>query len=223
MTSYWDSYEKGEFAAASMGQISMQTKAGQEIFRVLQEESGKDIQTIVEIGTWNGRGSTMCILFGINGSSFKSFHSIECNRDKYLSAVDVLEGHIDNNTYLMWGSIVNTEYIRSEEYRNNFPSLKHSEQLLGWFNIDLQNCEAAPNILGALPDKIDFLLLDGGEYTTLNEFEVLLPRCTRYIAMDDTNQDKCRECRRRLQADPRWTEISCIDERNGFSIFKITA
>ena len=223
MASYWDLYEKGEFAVASSGQINMQTKAGQEVFHILQQESGKDIQTVVEIGTWNGRGSTMCILFGIDGSSFKSFHSIECNRDKYLSAVEVLEAHIESNIHLLWGSIVNTGHIRSEEYRDNFPSLKDSEKLMGWFDIDLQNCEAAPNVLSALPDKIDFLLLDGGEYTTLNEFEVLLPRCTRYIALDDTTQDKCRECRRRLQADPRWTEILSIDERNGFSIFKMNA
>lgn len=223
MTSYWDCYEKGEFAVANSGQITMQTTAGKEVFRILQEESGKDIHTVVEIGTWNGRGSTMCILFGISGTDITSFHSIECNRDKYLSAIDVLEEHIGSTAHLLWGSIVNTEYIRSEEYRNNFPSLKDSEKLMGWFNIDLQNCDAAPNVLGELPEKIDFLLLDGGEYTTLNEFEVLLPRCRRYIALDDTMQDKCRECTQRLRNDPRWTEIISIDERNGFSVFKMTA
>jgi hypothetical protein len=218
MSSYWDATEKEDFDIARAGQITMHTKSGKEIHRILHEDN--TIKRIVEIGTWNGRGSTMCIIHGIQGQNVESFQSIECNRDKHIAAVEFLEPQIDDNTVLIWGSIIDTKYVGSEAYRANFPELAKSERLTGWFDIDLKNCEAAPNVLKDIPEQIDFLLLDGGEYTTLSEFEILLPRCVGYIALDDTFMDKSREARRRLTESFEWHEVVSLDCRNGFSIFK---
>jgi hypothetical protein len=219
MTSHWDNYEKDEFKLARAGQITLHTEAGKQLYTLLKQKAGIDIHTIVEIGTWNGRGSTLCIIEGIQGKSITSFHSLECNQDKYLSAIDYLDAYLEDTIHILWGSIVSRAYIECKEYRANFPDLDKSEQLKSWFNIDILNCDDAPNVLDALPETIDFLLLDGGEYTTLSEFEILLPRCHKYIAMDDIYQDKCRECRRRLLDDIHWKEIFTTEERNGFSIF----
>jgi hypothetical protein len=218
MTSYWDTSEKHDFDIATEGQITMYTESGQEIYKILREDNS--IKRIVEIGTWNGRGSTICILYGIQGKDIESFQSIECNKEKHLAALDFLEAQIEDNTQLLWGSIIDTEYVGSEAYRANFPDLAKSERLRGWFDIDLKNCEAAPRILKDIPEQIDFLLLDGGEYTTLNEFEILFPRCTGYIALDDTLMDKCKEVRRRLTESFEWSEIIKLECRNGFSVFK---
>ena len=218
MSSYWDTSEKHDFDVARAGQITLHTESGKEIYRILREDTS--IKRIVEIGTWNGRGSTMCIIHGIQGKNVESFHSIECNKEKHLAAVEYLESQIDDNTALLWGSIIDPAHIRSDAYRANFPELAKSELLRGWFDIDLKNCEAAPRILKDIPEQIDFLLLDGGEYTTLNEFEILFPRCTGYIALDDTLMDKCREVRRRLTESFEWCEMVRLDCRNGFSVFK---
>ena len=218
MSSYWDAIEKHDFDVARAGQITMHTESGKEIYRILREDT--NIKRIVEIGTWNGRGSTMCIINAIQGQNVESFHSIECNKEKHLAALEFLEAQIEDNTVLLWGSIVDTTYVASEEYRANFPELANSERLRGWFDVDLKNCEAGPRILKDIPEQIDFLLLDGGEYTTLNEFEILFPRCTSYIALDDTLMDKCREVRRRLIESSKWCEIVRLDCRNGFSVFK---
>jgi hypothetical protein len=217
MSSYWDINEKEDFRMAHVGQITMYTESGKQIYKILHEDD--TIKRIVEVGTWNGRGSTVCVIHGIQGKNVESFHSIECNRDKYICALDYLSPVIDDNTTLLWGSIIDPVYVKSDTYRINFPELDKSEHLTGWFDIDLKNCEAAPNILDKLPKTIDFLLLDGGEYTTLNEFEILLPRCIGYIALDDTRMDKCRECRNRLVNSDDWKEIINLEERNGFSIF----
>jgi hypothetical protein len=222
MTSYWDEFEKNEFMNTSQGQITIHTQCGIEIVKLLQEEAGKSIHTIVEIGTWNGCGSTLCIVKGIYGRSIQSFHSLECNREKHLSAVDNLDGYLNATMKLLWGTIVDPQHITSEEYKKHFPKLQSSERYRGWFDIDIKNCEECPNVLSELPERIDLLLLDGGEYTSLNEFEILLPRCSRYIILDDTKEDKCRECRERLTADSSWVEVVYLDERNGFSIFKKT-
>lgn len=217
MSSYWDIYEKKQYDIAKSGQITMNHDSGKQIYKILHNDDS--IKRIVEIGTWNGLGSTMCIIYAIQGKNVESFQSIECNKEKHLTALDNLESQIEDNIVLMWGSIVDTDYIKSDVYRDNFLELSKSELLRGWFDIDIKNCEAAPNLLKDIPDNIDFLLLDGGEYTTLNEFEKLLPRCTGYIALDDTQVDKCRECRIRLINNPAWKEIVQLDERNGFSIF----
>jgi predicted O-methyltransferase YrrM len=217
MSSFWDANEKEEFDVAPAGQITRHTESGKQLYRILQEDD--TIKRVVEIGTWNGRGSTLCLIHGIQGKNVESFHSIECNREKHLAAVEFLDSQMEGNTTLLWGSIIDTAHVSSDAYRKNFPGLDTSESLRSWFDIDLKNCEAAPNVLKDLPEQIDFLLLDGGEYTTLNEFEILLPRCVGYIALDDTLPDKSRECRMRLVNSGDWKEIVQLDERNGFSIF----
>jgi hypothetical protein len=220
MATYWDEFEKGEFMNTSQGQITTHTQCGMEIVKLLEQEAGKTIQTIVEIGTWNGLGSTLCIIKGLYGRSIQSFYSLECNRDKHLAAVDNLNGYLNDTMSLLWGTIVDPQHITSEEYKKHFPKLLLSEQHRGWFDIDIKNCKESPNLLSQMPGSIDVLLLDGGEYTTLNEFEILLPRCSRYIILDDTKEDKCRECRELLLANSSWIEVVYLEERNGFSIFK---
>jgi hypothetical protein len=217
MASFWNELEKNDFERATTGQITIRSEEGGCIINIIQ--NSHDIKNIVEIGTWNGLGSTLCILHGIQNREVK-FWSIECNKEKIMSAIDTLSDYIDDRIRILWGSLVDTNIVTSEEYLSNFKELKTSETLQTWFKADMNNCEACPNILKELPDNIDFLLLDGGEFTTLYEFECLRDRCSKYIALDDTLIDKCREVRRRLLDDSDWTEIVSINNRNGFSVFK---
>ena len=219
MASFWSQAEHLDFAAATSGQIALQSAEGRMIVELLQKECGKRIKTIVEIGTWNGLGSTMCILQGIQGKDAR-FWSLECNKEKHDAALDSLSDVIDERVKLLWGSIVDISGVTSDRYLSKFPSLAESDTLKQWFKVDLENCAACPNVLDDLPEEIDLLLLDGGEFTTLYEFSVLFDRCTRYIVLDDTLIDKCREVRKLLTANFEWSETVCLDSRNGFSIFE---
>ena len=215
MASFWTTIERAQFAAAGMGQITIHSEEGRSIANLLQKN---DIKTIVEIGTWNGLGSTLCLLHGIQDGM--ELWSLECNKEKHDAALESLASLIDDRIHLIWGSIVDVSGVTTDSYLSNFPSLVESDVLQGWFKVDLENCSACPQVLKDLPEKIDFLLLDGGEFTTLYEFSVLIDRCQRYIALDDTNIDKCRGVRRILAEDPGWREIVCLDSRNGFSVFE---
>jgi hypothetical protein len=80
--------------------------------------------------------------------------------------------------------------------------------------------ETAPLI--DLPKVIDFLLLDGGEFTTDGDFLTLWDRC-RVIALDDCNPAKsvktiyAKTCLERAG----WTKLAGSDEdRNGWVIFE---
>ena len=213
MTSHWSPTEQNDFNAAVRGQITIHDDAGRNILQLLQRESEKEIHTIVELG------STSCILFGILGKKVK-FWSLECNREKHLAALENLSEHLEENIHLLWGSIVDISGITCEKYLSHFPNLESSSVLKKWFDIDVENCKECPNCLSELPEMIDFLLLDGGEFTTLYEFQRLFDRCSRYIALDDTMVDKCREVHRILSENSEWSEIVSVKARNGFSIFK---
>jgi hypothetical protein len=48
----------------------------------------------------------------------------------------------------------------------------------------------------------------------------LIPRCSKFIALDDVNVEKCKKIREILKLNSNWKEISYMNERNGFSLFK---
>jgi hypothetical protein len=219
MTS-WSAAEKVDFTLAGGGQIHGLSPEGRFLQTLLSTECGKRIQTLVEIGTWNGLGSTLCMLQGIQGTEYTDFVSLECNKDKHMAALENLEPYLEERTRLLWGSIVDTSIVGSPAYMAQFPTLLTETNVRSWFDIDLQNCRESPCCLSEIPQTIDFLLLDGGEYTTLYEFDVLFPRCVQYIALDDVLIDKCREVRARLLSDSDWEEIFFTENRNGFCVFQ---
>jgi len=210
------------FEQLKTGQINFDCVQGHYIAQLLQMECGKRIETIVEIGTWNGLGSTLCILDGIKDRPYKSFHSLECNKEKLEQARKNLASYlVDDRVHLVWGTVVPREYLSLKVIESIFPDLKRaSGESRKILEVDIKNCLASPNVICDLPEKIDFLLLDGGDYTSLQEFIMLLPRCSAYIAMDDTRLEKCYKIREMLCEMPEWNEIYCSQERNGFSVFE---
>lgn len=218
---YWTPEEKYSFDLASSGQLNPASLEGRAIISLLQNVCGEEVNTLVEIGTWNGLGSTRCILEGIEGCSYTSFHSLECNQDKIQQARKNLESNLGDRDHLLWGTVLSKEDLSMNKWVELFPVLQEQPQLKGWAEVDLSNCLLCPNVLNELPSTIDFLLLDGGEFTTLQEFWTLLPRCTAYIALDDIFTEKCKEVRKQLlERTVEWREIYSSKGRNGFSIFE---
>jgi len=67
-----------------LGQINRGSKLGEYIFELAKNS---EVKTIVDIGTWNGMGSTKCILDGVLNSKFtKEVISLECNKLRYEEA-----------------------------------------------------------------------------------------------------------------------------------------
>ena len=68
---------------------------------------------------------------------------------------------------------------------------------------------------------IDFIILDGGEYTTQEDFNILIKKNPKYIALDDVNVFKCKNIREYLINSNDWILLNeNLEERNGWSIFK---
>jgi len=70
-----------------------------------------------------------------------------------------------------------------------------------------------------IPEQIDFLILDGGEYSTYLEWTKLKERIS-YVALDDTKMRKTKRIVEECMLDDSFELITSSGERNGFHIFK---
>jgi hypothetical protein len=195
------------------GQILKNSLFADFINKTIEEYSPKNI---VEIGTWRGLGSTKRIIDAIADNNLDcNFISIETNKIFYDEAKQNLKEHT-NRVNLIYGRVIEIidveHFILSQE-------LSHQEK--GWLNEDIANFAIAPNVLSSIPEEIDFLLLDGGEFSTYSEWLKLKDR-SKIIALDDTNTIKCRKIREEILLDKNsiYEIIIDSDDRNGFMFLR---
>lgn len=189
------------------GQMLPITERGKIIKKILTHY--KPIN-VVEIGTWKGLGSTLCIIESINENS--NFISIETNQDFHNIAKENLK-EFHKKVSLEYGKIIEIEDVF--EFISDISLTDEQQQ---WLNDDIINFKNCPNILNKIPETIDFLLLDGGEFSTYKEWCKLKER-TKIIALDDINVLKCKRIFYELKKDSNYTMIEHTQEGNGFCVF----
>jgi hypothetical protein len=215
MTS-WCPNDKSGFLSANLGQINPNDKCGQTLAHYVRTNQ---LANIVDIGTWNGMGSTLCFLVGLQGNTTTQLITLEINREKVENAKKNLQPYIGTtNTDFVWGSVISSDEI--VDMPTIFPEFVANTEFQRWHSIDVANIDASPNVLHLIPETIDFILFDGGEFTTYYEFMKLFPRCVKFIALDDVLVSKCAKIRAFLSAHSEWTEIQFLNYRNGFSLFQ---
>ena len=91
-----------------------------------------------------------------------------------------------------------------------------------WYLKDLQHLKASINLIKKLPDEIDFLILDGGEWSTYPEWERLKDR-TKIVFLDDIDTFKTRKIRSEILSNLNYKSISDNPKNltdRSFSIFE---
>jgi len=179
-----------------------------------------NFRSVVEIGTWNGKGSTACILNALRSKdpyfrSLTRFYTIELYKEMYDVAVQNLSEFAHwPNVKLLYGRIIEKEQLLWFNHQDiDFSNDDHAKL---WYRRDIEELNKAPNILHELPPIIDLLILDGGEYSTYPEYELLHDR-SRYMLLDDTNVLKCAKIRNELlQSRDHTVIIDAINDRNGW-------
>ena len=116
------------------------------------------------------------------------------------------------------------EVIWNEEPDNFyeiFPQCLTDSTFKHWNEVDIINMKKCDLFLQRknLPDVFDVILLDGGEFTTYYEFQLLKNRCS-LLMLDDINVDKCKRIVEELQNSPQWKIIKQEPLRNGYLIAK---
>jgi len=173
-----------------------------------------NVNTIVEVGTWNGRGSSKSIVRGVKSRSKSERLTIrvigyEINPKMVKSARKALKRY--EFFQVIFGSIVATEDL-------NRANLTETEEL--WISQDEAWIKNSPNVLSTVPQDIDLLILDGGEFSTWAEFNILKNRVNGWIILDDTKTRKCSEILQSVEHERLFQLIYLSDERHGTAVLK---
>lgn len=183
---------------------------------IYQLSSNRNIKTYLEIGTWNGLGSTKAFVDGFKKRTDDYiFYSLECNKDKSLFAKNLYK---NNNKINILNEIIWNEI--PDNFYKIFPQCLSNKKYKQWNDVDIINMKKCNKFLDRidLPKIFDVILLDGGEFTTYHEFQLLKDRC-RLLLLDDTNTDKCKLIVKEIKENKQWKILKeDINERNGFLI-----
>jgi hypothetical protein len=198
-----------------IGQINRGTELGEFIYTLVKERA--DINTIVESGTWNGLGTTRCVLEGLQ--PHHQFWSIELYPEMHdIARKNNAQYLHDSRVNLLLGSLVSekdTHWFDHKELKSN-PN-KHARL---WYEKDMKLLRNSKNVLDKLPSQIDLLILDGGEYSTYPEWVKLKDR-TKIVVLDDICVLKCAKIDEELIQNEHYTcIIRNTNERHGFSVYE---
>ena len=193
-------------------------------------------KTFLEIGTWNGLGSTRIFVtyLELRNELGKlrqvsmlpdakeyfdyTFYSLECNEDKSRNAANYYSKF--KNVYILNEVLFNE---LPSNFAEIFPELKPGSRNNALNMIDFKNMAKCERFLDRdnLPDIFDVVLLDGGAFTTYFEFQMLKDRCN-YLLLDDIRNVKNKKIVKILKDNP--THWAILEEdwnnRNGTLICK---
>ena len=200
------------FLPRRFGQIHPKSELGRWIQLI---SSFEEVVSIVEIGCWNGKGSSRRIVEGAKLSlnyADKQIVGLEASLEMYKKA----KGNLKRfpNYSVLWGSIVTLDQLDKSGL---------TPQENEWLKNDIRMIQECPNVLNQIPSRIDLLILDGGEFASYSEFKVLYSRVKGWIILDDTLVRKNRNVLSELLKDPNFNLVRRSEGRNGFAIFSKVA
>ena len=214
----WEQNDKKGFENSKLT-FSGQINSGRFSEIIKDFAKNEDNKTFLEIGTWNGMGSTKQFIdeLVIRLDDY-IFYSLECNVEKSLYARCLYS----NLTKVY---ILNEVLFKDEpdNFYDIFPQCKTNETFKDGHKVDMENMKKCNLFLERddLPELFDVVLLDGGEFTTYFEFQLIKDK-TKYLLLDDINVAKCTKIVEEIKSDPEKWEIieENTIERNGFLVCK---
>ena len=215
----WNETDKQGFEEANskqVGQFSKNTDCWN-----LMKELAQDLnnEKFLEVGTWNGYGSTMAIVEGIRTrkNSNYIFYSLECNKEKNQSDSQFYKD--EKNVHIL--NEVLTK-LPLEIIAKKFPFIKKEDgKFHEWAELDYQNCESCELFWGkrlASKKIFDVVILDGGEYTSWFEF-LLLKNKTNIFVLDDTRSVKNKDAYADLKNDSEWIHTAQMFDNDTTDVF----
>jgi len=193
-----------------MGQITIHTEFGKEITNICKNSK---YNKFLEIGTWNGHGSTRCFYEGLKSRDNFEFYSLEINKEKFSYASKLYKL---SNFFILHGSILGDNMPSKEDIINLF---NNESIIFEYLDVDLENLKSAPNLSELLNKNIDVVLLDGSDFFTYFEYKKIVNK-VKVIMLDDVNCIKNKIIRTELLNNKLYYLYKeNLSERNGYSIF----
>jgi hypothetical protein len=201
-----------DWASYNTGQVQLTQGLGQWITRYAANPA---FTRYLEIGSWNGRGSTICFGAGFeHRPSAYDFRSMETSPERVAESRSFWA--FNPKIQIFHGRILKDEDIPTFDMVH---SALGAEIVASWHAEDMSNFRVA-----AFQDMVEFrpqvALLDGGEYMTYFEYLVLKDMVDVFL-LDDTSITKCKRIVQELSADAGWEWVAGSSvERNGWQVFQ---
>jgi hypothetical protein len=193
------------------GQIKYDSGMGRVIAQYAQDTR---FTNYLEIGTWNGGGSTYCFAKGFESRTDPFFFlTLEVNRELYDIAKEKYSAI--PYVYVEHGSIISSDMVKDKNsLLEPFESVN-----IEWLKDDIRNVCVAKHIefVDTIPEVV---LLDGSEYLTYFEF-LKLQDTTKVFILDDINTEKCKKIVKELDSSELWIcKHKVTSERNGWAVYE---
>ena len=207
------------------GQITPESPFGQWLQRLAGHPG---VKTILDIGTWNGMGSTLCLALAVGRRSDVNqcdILSVEANPVMWRTAVENWANlDCSGNEALARGSkrlritqgrIAKTMMSKEDiEQHPLFETVREHAQR--WFAQDVLDFFQAP--LLRVPPRVDLAVLDGGEFA--DDFTEVIRVRPLFLALDDTKTLKNYKTIRALDKDGGYRRLAGGDDRNGWAVYE---
>jgi hypothetical protein len=105
--------------------------------------------------------------------------------------------------------------IEEVESHPNYSNIS-SGDWRNWYTGEKANFEKST--VGTLPDEIDFVVIDGGEFSGIGDWEAVKTKSPRYVALDDTFTVKTGTVLCDMLSSDEWVVLYEGNERNGWAI-----
>jgi len=187
------------------GQVRLDTEFGLLLFQL---SSRPDVNRVLEIGTWKGGGSSLCIARGLNmhRHAGTEFVTVETNADRHAIASDTLSNY--QFVKCLHGTAVDHKMVSTHDDVQRFYQ-QHPHMLLpAWQKYRAEEEEESSLFAGQQPildrycgkfPPFDLVFLDGGEYYGRAEFLEVLSKCKpRVLALHDISSFKNYDARTTL-------------------------
>jgi hypothetical protein len=202
------------------GQFNIYTAAGKALLSLIETDSR--IVNILDIGSWNGLGTTLCCVLGsIARVEYKPINiiAVEANPEFYEKGLKAWKNRPGKEmVHFLKGRIAESMMTEAEikAHPQFTPDNPHFNL---WYQSDVKNFNESP--LLNLQGEIDLAILDGGEYCGFQDYMSVLKHNPKYLLFDDIigmKNDKASA--HALQNG--FTEIFRTDEKSGTIILKRT-
>lgn len=187
------------------GQVRLDTEFGLLLFQL---SSRPDVNRVLEIGTWKGGGSSLCIARGLNmhRHAGTEFVTVETNADRHAIASDTLSNF--QFVKCLHGTAVDHKMVSTHDDVQRFYQ-QHPRMLLPrWQKYRAEEEEESGLFAGQQPildrycgkdPPFDLVFLDGGEFYGRAEFLEVLSKCKpRLLALHDVGSFKNYDARATL-------------------------
>jgi hypothetical protein len=211
----WDETDKQHYIALqknNVGQIANDSFSAD----IQKYASNTSYKTYLEIGTWNGLGSTKAFSDGFSRRTDTGYilYSLECNKEKCQDAMELYKsvGCIRILNEVIWNR-------QPSNFYEVFPEVLSDKLFKHWHEVDIINMQRCKVFLERqdIPHQFDVVLLDGGEFTTYHDFQLLKDRC-KVLMLDDVHASKCKQIVKELKGDSSWKIVREENLRNGYLI-----